>query len=62
MTDAETLAKSRSALTTVCTDPALADTRKALMLDGAALLGEVDYQRVLQLEQQAIDLGYPQLN
>ncbi|MEM8689270.1 MAG: PhnD/SsuA/transferrin family substrate-binding protein [Pseudomonadota bacterium] len=61
-TPPETLEKLRAALTTVCTDPALASARDKVLLDGAALLGDDEYQRVLELEQRAIAQGYPVLN
>ncbi len=61
-TDAETLEKLRAALTSVCTDPALADDRAALLLDGAALLDDDAYQRVIELEKRAKEQGYPALN
>lgn len=61
-TPPETLAKLRAALTLVCTDPELAEAREALLLDGAALLGDDDYQRVLDMEKRAKELGYPALN
>ena len=46
----------------MCTDPALAQARKALFLEGAALLADEDYQPILDMEQRAMDLGYPELN
>ena len=61
-TPPETLEKLRAALTSICTDPALARARDAVLLDGAALLGDDDYERVLDLEKRAIAQGYPVLN
>lgn len=61
-TPPETLQKLRNALTNVCTDPSLAQARGALLLDGAALLSDDDYERVTKMEQRAIEQGYPALN
>ncbi len=58
----EVLEKLRAALTSICTDPTLAGARDALLLDGAALLDDDDYERVLDLERRAIEQGYPVLN
>ena len=58
----DVLQKLRNALTNVCTDPALAQTRGDLLLDGAALLDDDDYERVIEMEQRAIEQGYPALD
>ena len=61
-TPAEIVQKLRNGLTTVCTDPSLAQARSALLLDGVALLSDDDYERVIQMEQRAINQGYPALD
>lgn len=55
------LAALRRALDEVASDPALADARAALLLDGFELLPGDAYDRVLQLERDAAALGYPVL-
>ena len=42
-------------------DPALAGVRDTLSLRGIDLLGDVDYERLAELERQAVTLGYPAL-
>jgi ABC-type phosphate/phosphonate transport system substrate-binding protein len=51
----------RRALDEVAGDPALADLRAALLLDGFEVLPDRAYQRVLDLEAAAVGLGYPVL-
>jgi len=51
----------RAALFATLEDPALAGPRDALGLAGAAILGDVDYQRVAEFEREAIAAGYPAL-
>jgi ABC-type phosphate/phosphonate transport system substrate-binding protein len=51
----------RAALFATLADPALEDARATLGLAGAEILADADYQRVAQLEQQAIAAGYPEL-
>jgi ABC-type phosphate/phosphonate transport system substrate-binding protein len=51
----------REALFAVLDDPALAGPRRILGLAGAQVLGEADYERVAQLEQEAAAAGYPTL-
>jgi hypothetical protein len=42
-------------------DPALADAREALGLEGAALLDEAAYRKIAEIERGAAALGYPEL-
>lgn len=42
-------------------DPALAGVCDTLSLRGIDLLGDVDYERLAELERQAVTLGYPAL-
>jgi ABC-type phosphate/phosphonate transport system substrate-binding protein len=56
--DAE-VALLRAALDRAAADPALAETRAILGLSHFATLTEADYDAVLQLERDAIALGYP---
>jgi ABC-type phosphate/phosphonate transport system substrate-binding protein len=55
------LAAIRRALDQVAADPALADLRAALLLDGFEVLPDGAYRRVLDLEQAALRLGYREL-
>jgi ABC-type phosphate/phosphonate transport system substrate-binding protein len=55
------LSALRRALDDVGRDPALADVRAALMLDGFETLPEGAYHAILALEQDAIAQGYPTL-
>lgn len=59
--DAKTLAALRHALAAVAADPALADVRAALMLRGFEFLDDAAYDRPLEMEREAIALGYPAL-
>ena len=45
----------------VFADPALNEVKEALMLAGMEVLEDEDYREILQMEQDAIDLGYPEL-
>jgi ABC-type phosphate/phosphonate transport system substrate-binding protein len=56
--DAE-VALLRAALDQAAADPALAEPRAILGLNGFATLTDADYDAVLQLERDAITLGYP---
>jgi ABC-type phosphate/phosphonate transport system substrate-binding protein len=51
----------RDALFATLEDPALAAARGALGLLGARILGDADYERVAQIEREAIALQYPEL-
>jgi ABC-type phosphate/phosphonate transport system substrate-binding protein len=51
----------RAALFATLEDPALDDARNTLGLAGAEILDDAEYQRVTQIEQEAIALGYPAL-
>jgi len=59
--DARELAALRTALHEAVADPALADARAALLLEGFEQLPDDAYDRVLQLEANAVALGYPVL-
>jgi ABC-type phosphate/phosphonate transport system substrate-binding protein len=60
-TDDATLELLRRVLADVAADPACAQLRGALLLDGFEILSEGAYQRVIELERYAIDLDYPEL-
>lgn len=60
-TDAETVLALREALSAVALDPALADARETLLLDGFSLLPRRYYRLPLYVEQGAFALGYPRL-
>jgi ABC-type phosphate/phosphonate transport system substrate-binding protein len=51
----------RAALFATLKDPALAQARRTAGLIGAEILGDADYERVAQLERDAIAAGYPTL-
>jgi ABC-type phosphate/phosphonate transport system substrate-binding protein len=51
----------RAALFATLADPALAEARRTLGLIGAEILGDADYERVAELERDAIAAGYPAL-
>jgi len=55
------VARIRRALDRVAADPALAEVRAALLLDGFEILPDGAYRRVLDLEEAAVSLGYPAL-
>jgi len=55
------VARLRAGLTQAMTDPKLSDIRNALFLSGAEILTDADYQRILQIERTAADLGYPKV-
>lgn len=60
-TDEKTVGLIQQALRTVFAAPALAGTREALMLTGVEFLTDEDYRCILEMEQTARDLGYPEL-
>jgi ABC-type phosphate/phosphonate transport system substrate-binding protein len=51
----------RQALLETLNDPALAAARATLGLVGAEILDDADYERVAQIERDAIEAGYPAL-
>jgi ABC-type phosphate/phosphonate transport system substrate-binding protein len=51
----------RAALFATLKDPALAEARRTLGLAGAEMLDDADYERVAELERDAIAAGYPTL-
>jgi hypothetical protein len=55
------IALLREILDEVARDPALAQVRGALRLDGFNRLQDVHYRAVAHLAQSAVDLGYPTL-
>jgi len=55
------VAALRAALSEVAADPALADTRTALLIDGFADLPLTAYDAVLAMERACADCGYGQL-
>ena len=59
--DDDRLACLRRALFAALEDPGLASARAALLIAGAEVLPETAYQRIVELEQQAEELGYAQV-
>jgi ABC-type phosphate/phosphonate transport system substrate-binding protein len=51
----------RTALREVLADPTLASARAALLIDGVVEPDVLDYGRILEMEQEAVALGYPRL-
>jgi ABC-type phosphate/phosphonate transport system substrate-binding protein len=60
-TDDATLEALRAALRAAAADPALADARNELLLDGFELLPDRAYRVVAGLAAQAVAAGYPEL-
>jgi ABC-type phosphate/phosphonate transport system substrate-binding protein len=60
-TPPDVIALLREILDEVARDPALAQVRGALRLDGFNRLQDVHYRAVAHLAQSAVDLGYPTL-
>ena len=60
-TDDATLMKLRAALAEIARDAALAPVRARLFLDGFDCNPQGDFAAVLDIERQALDLGYPSL-
>jgi ABC-type phosphate/phosphonate transport system substrate-binding protein len=58
-TSASELEALRRALGSVSADPALADVREALLLDGFDILNPKRYDSLLEAERRAERLGYP---
>lgn len=58
-TPAEDLAILRRALQETVADPVLAEVRDTLSLRGISLLDDADYERLAELEREAVALGYP---
>ena len=59
--DADRLARLRQGLRRAMADPALAATRKELLLKDVMLLPDSAYERIDEMEQAAISRGYPVL-
>lgn len=59
---ATTIAAVRDALFAAVADPALAEARATLGLSGARLAAPADYERVLEIEREAVAAGYPRLD
>ena len=59
--DDESLARLRAGLRAALEDPALAGPRAALLIAGTEVLPDSAYERILELERRACDLGYPEV-
>lgn len=55
------LERLRAGLQRAVTDPALAETRAALLIKGVVVRPLSDYDRILELEAEARTAGYPEL-
>jgi ABC-type phosphate/phosphonate transport system substrate-binding protein len=59
---APTIAAVRKALFSALADADLAETRAALGLKGARIVAQPDYDRVMEIEHGAAEMGYPQVD
>lgn len=55
------LKRLRSGLARACADPALAEVRADLLLQGVVVRPLADYDRILDLEAEALAAGYPEV-
>ncbi|MCC7047285.1 MAG: PhnD/SsuA/transferrin family substrate-binding protein [Alphaproteobacteria bacterium] len=60
-TDPLTLRRLRDGLQAALADPALADLRAELLIEGASLLPDAAYSAIAEIERQAVATGYPDL-
>ncbi len=58
---ADDLEHLRAGLARACADPALAEARAALAIKGVVVRPLSDYDRILELEAEAVAAGYPDL-
>jgi ABC-type phosphate/phosphonate transport system substrate-binding protein len=56
------IAQLRQGIQEAMDDPALAEVRAALLLQGVRVLSEADYERITEMETLALDRGYRVLN
>jgi len=59
--DEENLTRLRAGLFRMLEDPSLEGPRAALFIEGAKVLPDTAYTRILEIEREAQDLGYPEL-
>ncbi len=59
--DDDRLARLRAALFAALDDSGLAEARAALLIAGAEIMPETAYDRILEIERTAADLGYSKL-
>ena len=59
--DGEQLRRLRGGLARALADPALAPAREALLLTGIATLPLADYDRIIEMENDALAAGYPEV-
>jgi hypothetical protein len=60
-TDDATAGRLQVGILAACADPALADVRRALLIEGCEILPRACYDVILDMEQRAAALGYPEL-
>ncbi|MDZ7748474.1 MAG: PhnD/SsuA/transferrin family substrate-binding protein [Halofilum sp. (in: g-proteobacteria)] len=58
---ADERARMRAAIQAALADPALADERDALLLEGAVTLPLAAYDEITAMKREAIEMGYPEL-
>jgi ABC-type phosphate/phosphonate transport system substrate-binding protein len=59
--DADRVKRLRAGLQVAMADPKLAEARDALLLCGVEVLPIAAYDRILEMEEEAVDRGYPAL-
>jgi ABC-type phosphate/phosphonate transport system substrate-binding protein len=60
-TDEATVERLRAGIQAACADPALADVRRMLMIEGCEILPVSCYDVILEMERAALARGYPEL-
>ena len=60
-TTSDRMARLRQGLSAACTDPALAATRRSLMIAGCEILPLASYDEILAIESAALAARYPEL-
>lgn len=61
-TDAATVGRLQAGILAACADPALADARRALLIEGCEILPPACYDVILEMERWAVARGYPELD
>jgi ABC-type phosphate/phosphonate transport system substrate-binding protein len=59
--DDATVRRLQAGLLAACADPALADIRRALLIEGCEILPLASYEVILEMERDALARGYPEL-
>jgi ABC-type phosphate/phosphonate transport system substrate-binding protein len=59
--DEPTVERLQAGIHAACADPALADIRRTLLIEGCEVLPESRYSVILDMERDAVARGYPEL-